>query len=110
MNCDSESREASCSLYFSVSLSSASLGNAIPLTLVPLGPWSESHTPDNIAKALVGTKRIERGIDVQKRPERFSLFIVSLKQFQSLLLFSQSGVHLRHVELSDFGIDFRLFS
>ena len=69
--------------------------------LVRLRLRSEPHTPNNVSESLVGTKQIERGIDIQKRPRGFPFSIAAVEGFQRFLLLSQPGIHLRLVELSD---------
>lgn len=57
--------------------------------LVRLRLRSEPHTPNNVSESLVGTKQIERGIDIQKRPRGFPFSIAAVEGFQRFLLLSQ---------------------
>ncbi len=66
----------------------------------------EPHTPNQIAEALVRTQYVESGIDIQKRPESSSFFIVAVERFQGFLCVSQPCINLRSIELADIAHEF----
>jgi hypothetical protein len=67
----------------------------VRLLLVGLGIWSEPDAPNKIPESLVGMKRIEGRIHIQKRPEGSSFFIVAVQPFQCLLFVPEPGIRSR---------------